>query len=137
MIPINKEELIQQYISYEVDSYKVNFKDVDKLDRVEKILNCHGWLSEAERAFKPIEEELKKKREILKEKIVEVFKNYKTDTFFELEEKIKPIEKEIRDIDRRSLIIYHFTVKVEELTSIVNVGKFFTFERVLIFASVG
>lgn len=100
MIPINKEELIQQYISYEVDSYKVDFKNADKLDRVEKILNCHGWLSEAEKAFKPVEEELKKKREILKEKIVEVFKNHKTNTFFELEEKIKPIEKEIREIDR-------------------------------------
>ena len=52
MIPINKEELIQQYIDYKVNYYRVNFKDMDKLDRVEKILNCHGWLPEAEETFK-------------------------------------------------------------------------------------
>ena len=100
MIPINKEELIQQYIDYKVNYYRVNFKDMDRLDRVEKILNCHGWLPEAEETFKPIEEELKKKREILKERIIEALRNCEITTFFQLEERIKPLKEEIREIDR-------------------------------------
>ena len=100
MIPINKEELIKQYIDYKIASYKVGFEDHSKLDRVEKILSCHGWLPEAEETFKPIEEELKKKREILKEKIIEALRNCEITTFFQLEERIKPLKEEIREIDR-------------------------------------
>ena len=100
MIPINKEELIKQYIDYKIASYKVGFEDHSKLDRVEKILSCHGWFQEAEEAFKPIEEELKKKREILKEKIIKALKNNEIDTLFQLDERIKPFKEEIREIDR-------------------------------------
>ena len=71
MIPINKEELIKQYINYRKDFYSPDFKDMDKFDRVEKLLKCHGWLSEAEEAFEPYKEEIRIKElpRILKERI--------------------------------------------------------------------
>ena len=71
MIPINKEELIQQYIDYRKRFYSPDFKDIDKLDRVEKLLECHEWLLEAEEAFKPYKEEIRIKElpKILRERI--------------------------------------------------------------------
>ena len=70
MIPINKEELIQQYVEYKKSFFKPNFKDMNKFDRVEKLLECHGWLSEANEAFEPYKEEIRIKElpRILKER---------------------------------------------------------------------
>lgn len=59
MIQLNKEELIQQYIDYRKNFFSPDFKDIDKFDRVEKLLRCRGWLSEAKEAFEPYKEEIR------------------------------------------------------------------------------
>ena len=100
MLQINKEDLIKQYVDYKVDSYKVGFSDNLKLDRVEKILNCHGWLQEAEEAFKPFKDEVRKKRDDLKDEIIEVLRDCEGTAFFELDKKIKSLKEEVVNIDR-------------------------------------
>ena len=104
MLQINKEDLIKKYIDYKIDSYKVGFSNNLELDRVEKILNCHGWLQEAEEAFKSFEDEIKKKREILKDNIIEALKDYKNNTVFELNKKIELLKEEVVNIDRFGFI---------------------------------
>ena len=104
MIPITKEELIEQYIDYRINSYKVGFTDNLKLDRVEKILDCHGWLQEAEKAFKGTEKAIEEKRDLLKGKIVEALKDCDIFITFRIEESLEPLKEEIRNIDRRGHI---------------------------------
>lgn len=110
MVLIDKEELIKEYTDYKISSYSVDFKDNLKLDRVEKILECHGWFIEAKGVFKPFEDEIKKRREILKDNIVEALKDCKSCTSFELTKKIESIKEEIKVIDKYG----HVRIKATE-----------------------
>ena len=102
MLQINKEDLIKQYVSFKTSSYRVDFsnEDILKLDRVEKILSCHGWLKEADETFESIKKDIDKKRNDLKSKIVEALKNCEGTTFFELDKKIESLKEEVINIDR-------------------------------------
>ena len=131
MVPINKEELIKEYIGYKIRSYSVDFKDNLKLDRVEKILECHGWFIEAKEAFKFFEDEIKKRREILKDNIVEALKDCKSCTSFELTEKIESIKEEIKAIDKYGHVRIEAT---EELFKKVNLTFF---DRALVLMKLG
>lgn len=121
MIPINKEELIKKYIDYKINSYSVDFKDNLKLDRVEKILKCHGWFIEAKKAFSPFEDKIKKRREILKDSIVKALKDCKSCASFELTEKIEPIKEGIKAVDKYGYIRIEAT---EELFKKVDLPFF-------------
>jgi hypothetical protein len=131
MITINKEELIKKYIEYKINSYKVDFEDNLKLDRVEKILECHGWMIEANKAFKPFKEELEKRREILKDNIIEVLKNYKDCTRFEFSKKIESLKEEIRSIDK------YGHVRVEATEELFKKTDLFFFDKALILMKLG
>lgn len=131
MVLINKEELIKEYTDYKIDSYKVDFKDILKLDRIEKILECHGWMAEAKEVFKPFEDEIKKRREILKDNIIEALKDYKNCTPFELNGKIEPLKEEIKDIDR------YGHVRVEATEELFKKIDLFFFDKALILMKLG
>ena len=90
MVQVSKEDLISQYIDYKINSYKVGFNDAARLDRVEKILSCHGWLTEAEKVFQVEEKVIREKRALLKSRLIEAFKNCDLLTASEIEEKINP-----------------------------------------------
>lgn len=131
MVLINKEELIKEYTDYKISSYSVDFKDNLKLDRVEKILECHGWFIEAKGVFKPFEDEIKKRREILKDNIVEALKDCKSCTSFELTEKIKPIKGEIKAIDK------YGHVRIEATEEIFKKEDLTFFDKALVLMKLG
>lgn len=131
MVPINKEELIKEYTDYKISSYNVDFKDNLKLDRVEKILECHGWFIEAKEAFKFFEDEIKKRREILKDNIVEALKDCKSCTSFELTEKIEPIKEEIKAIDK------YGHVRIEATEELFKKVDLTFFDRALVLMKLG
>lgn len=127
MIAISKEDLIKSYITYKTNSYSVGFDDILKLDRVEKILGCHGWLQEAEQEFEGVKEELKSKREELRNKIVSSLKDYDLDSIYDLEDKIKPLKEDIRSLDRFG---YIRSEAAEDLFKLINL-PFFDRARIL------
>lgn len=131
MVPINKEELIKEYTDYKIDSYKVDFKDILKLDRIEKILECHGWFIEAKEVFKPFEDEIKKRREILKDNIVEALKDCKNRASFELNEKIEPLKEEIKAIDK------YGHVRIEATEELFKKGDLTFFDKALVLMKLG
>ena len=131
MVLINKEELIKEYTDYKISSYSVDFKDNLKLDRVEKILECHGWFIEAKEAFKPLEDEIKKRREILKNAIVEALKDYKNYTPFELNGKIEPLKEEIKAMDK------YGHVRIEATEELFKKGDLTFFDKALVLMKLG
>ena len=131
MVPINKEELIKEYIDYKINSYKVYFKDILKLDRIEKILECHGWMAEANEALKPFKEEFKKRREILKDDIVEALKDCKNCASFELNEKIEPLKEEIKAIDK------YGHIRIEAIEELFKKVDLVFFDKALILMKLG
>lgn len=127
MIAISKEDLIKSYITYKINSYSVGFDDILKLDRVEKILGCHGWLQEAEQEFEGVKEELKSKREELRNKIVSSLKDYDLDSIYDLEDKINPLKEDIRSLDRFG---YIRSEAAEDLFKLISL-PFFDKARIL------
>ena len=127
MIAISKEDLIKSYITYKTNSYSVGFDDILKLDRVEKILKCHGWLQEAEQEFEGVKEELKSKREELRNKIVSSLKDYDLDSIYDLDDKIKSLKEDIKRLDRFG---YIRSEAAEDLFKLINL-PFFDRARIL------
>ena len=101
---INKEDLISQYKRYKVESYSVGFDHIFELDRVEKILEGHGWLEEAEEAFKELKESIEEKRKNLEKKLIKVLEIANTNSITEFEEEIKLIKGEVKEVDRFGLV---------------------------------
>ena len=88
-------------------------------------------MTEAKEAFKPFKEELRKRREILKDDIVEVLKDYKNYSLFEVDRKIEPLKEEIRAIDK------YGHVRVEATEELFKKTDLFFFDKALILMKLG
>ena len=134
MATINKGDLISQYKKYKAESYNVGFNHVFEFDRVEKILEGHGWLEEAEEAFEELKESIKERRENLEKKLIEVLEIISKDSITEFEDEIKLIKEEVKEVDRFGLVRIRAS---EQFLNNNNVDSFTKAQVLMILGDIG